>query len=102
MKLNDDTRTRLLVDVVLDVDPAGATLELKIDDTWYPCDWQGAATESGGKWSRAGRTSGYFAGPTVPPDGAVVLDGPRHLTETRVAWVGGDTIVERSTPIDVD
>lgn len=101
MRLDDETRTRLFVDMTLDVDPTGSTIELSIDGTWHSCDWQGTPTQSGGKWAQTARTSGYFAGPGATPDGATVLTVGRHLTQTRVTWTGGDTLVEPSTPIDI-
>ena len=100
MNLDDETRTRLLVDMTLDADPTGSTLELNIDGAWFPCDWQGAANQSGGKWTQTGRTSGYFLGPAATGTGTALTVG-RHSTQTRVTWPGGDTIVAPSTPIDV-
>ena len=101
MNLDDETRTRLFVDVTLDVDPTGSTVELGIDGTWYACDWQDSPAQSGGEWKQTARTSGYFAGPGATADGATVLTVSRHATQTRVTWPGGDTIVAASTPIDV-
>lgn len=101
MRLDDETRTRLFVDMTLDVDPTGSTVEVSIDGTWHACDWQGTPASAGGKWTQTARTTGYFAGPTATPDGAAVLAAGRHLTQTRVSWVGGDSLVEPSSPIDV-
>lgn len=101
MRLDDQTRTRLFVDAELDVDPTGSTIELSVDGTWHPCDWQGAPTQKAGKWTQTARTSGYFAGPAATADGATVLAVDRHLTQTRVSWPGGDSLVEPSSPIDV-
>lgn len=103
MILNNDSRARIKVTVTTSIDPTDATLELKIDDTWYPCDWDGDATEGGEKWTRVAHTTGYFAGPAAVADGAVVLsDDPyRHFAETRVSWPGGDTIVNTAGTVDV-
>lgn len=102
MRLDDETRTRLFVDMTLDVDPTGSTIDLSVDGTWHSCDWQGDPGQAGGKWTQTARTSGYFAGPAATADGATVLATGRHLTQTRVTWAGGDTLVEPSTPIDVN
>lgn len=109
MRLDDETRTRLFVDVDLSVDPAGSSVELSIDGTWHACEWQDIAVKTTQRikgrnvdvWTQTARTSGYFAGPAATADGATVLTVGRHLTQTRVAWTGGDTLVEPSTPIDV-
>lgn len=102
MKLNDETRTRLLVEMTLSQDPAGSTVELKVDSTWYACAWQGSAVQSDGTWTQTARTSAFFAGPLAVASGATVLALGRHYTETRVSWPGGDMIAEKSSPIDVD
>lgn len=101
MRLDDETRTRLFADMTLDVDPTGSTIEVSVDGTWHSCDWQGSPTLSGGRWTQTARTTGYFAGPGATADGATVLTAGRHLTQTRVTWAGGDTLVEPSTPIDI-
>jgi hypothetical protein len=101
MRLDDETRTRLFADMTLDVDPTGSTVEIGIGGTWHACDWQGTPAQSGGKWTQTARSSGYFAGPAATADGATVLAVGRHLTQTRVTWAGGDSLVESSTPIDV-
>ena len=107
MNLYTDTRTRLYVDMVLDTDPTGATVELSIDGTWYPCDWQvtpvkGKNRDTGrDEWKQTARTSGYLAGPTAVATAGEMLTVGRHVTETRVTWAGGDTITAPSTPIDV-
>lgn len=101
MKFNNDTRTRILIPALTtSFDPASATLELKIDSTWYACEWTAAATETSGTWTRPARTTGYFAGPDAVASGATVLALGRHHTETRVTN-GGDIIVAASSPIDV-
>lgn len=102
MKLNAGTRTRILWDFVLDVDPTGSTVEVKIDDTWHPCEWQGAPVKvSERRWTQTARTTGYFAGPDAIPAGATVLTAGQHPTRTRVSWTDSDSLVEPSTPIDV-
>lgn len=101
MRFNNDSRTRILLPaVVTTFDPATATIELRIDGAYYPCEWTGAAVVSGSTWTRAARTTGYFAGPDAVASGATVLAIGRHLTETRVTN-GGDIIVAASSPIDV-
>lgn len=103
MNLDRGTRTRLFVDMELDVDPTGSTVDVAVDGTWYPATWQGTAVQSGTKWRQTARTNGYFAGPDVAsPNGAVVLTAQRHSTKTRVTTGTGDVLAEDSTPIDVD
>jgi len=104
VRLHPDTRTRLLIDVNIDVDPAGTTPELAIDGDWYPATWQGTASQRNvsvngvtiTRWTQTARTDGYFCGPTAAPAGAVVLAAGRHPTKTRIA-----DLVNESTPIDV-
>lgn len=101
MKFDAGTRTRIIATMTLDFDPTGSTVDVKVGATWYPATWQGSPVASAGKWTQAARTTGYFAGPEVAsPDGAVVLAGPRHLTQTRVTS-GTDIIVADSSPVDV-
>lgn len=100
MKLHTDTRTRLLVDMTLDVDPTGSTVAIAVDGTWYPATWQGTAVEKSGKWMQTAQTTGYFAGPTATASGAVVLSPGRHRTKSKVT-VGGDVLVNESSAIDV-
>lgn len=101
MRFDDETRTRLFLDMTLDVDPTGSTIEVGVDGTWHACDWQGEPAQKAGRWTQTARTSGYFAGPAASPDGATVLTVGRHSTQTRVSWAGGDSLVGASSPIDV-
>lgn len=100
MKLNPATRTRVLADMTLDIDPTGSTIELKVDGTWHPAEWQGAPVVTAGKWKQTARTTGYFAGPDAVAAGATVLTAGRHLTKTRVTS-GADILVADADPIDV-
>jgi hypothetical protein len=100
MKFDDETRARLPFKVDSELDLTSATVELKVDGTWYAAGWEGAATKTGNRWTRPARTSEHFAGPNVTASGAVVLTLGRHLTQVRVTS-GGDQIVAASTPIDV-
>lgn len=101
MRFNDDTRTRILIpEMRTTFDPATATVELKIDSTWYPAEWTAAAVLADGVWTRPARTTGYFAGPNAVASGATVLTAGRHRTETRVTN-GGDIIVAGSSTIEV-
>ena len=108
VRFNDETRTRILLPaVVTTFDPATATLEVKIGSAWYACDWTAAATTTGSgssqTWTRAARTTAYFAGPGVPAGavaGATVLALGRHATETRVTN-GADIITAPSSLIEV-
>lgn len=107
MHFDRGTRTRLFADMTLDIDPAGSTVELQVDGTWYPATWQGSAVHTAAtgntreKWKQTALTTGYFAGPEhAAPAGAVVLTLGRHGTRTRVVS-GGDTLVHDSSPVDV-
>jgi hypothetical protein len=101
VKLDNETRARIVDTVTTDFDPASATVELSVDGTWYAATWTGPATSTGGKWTRRALTDDYFAAPAVAtPAGATVLTAGRHLTQTRVT-LDGDQIVAASTPIDV-
>lgn len=104
MRFDAGTRTRLTARMTFDFDPADTTVEVKVDGTWYPAEWQGSATQSGGKWLREARTVGYFAGPEVASPGAAVVlaatPSRRHPTQTRVTS-GTDIITADSDPIDI-
>jgi hypothetical protein len=100
VRFDRSTRTRVLVNVTTDIDPAGSTVELSIDDTWHDCTWQGTAVEASGRWTQQARTTGYFAGPDAVASGATVLSRGRHLTRTRVTK-SGDILTAGSSPIDV-
>ena len=100
MRFDAGTRTRILCDMTLDFDPAGSTVEVKVDAVWYPATWLGAAVATTGKWTQQARTVGYFAGPEAVAAGATVLTLGRHLTQTRVT-LGADVIVADSDPVDV-
>lgn len=100
MNLNRATRTRILADMTLDIDPEGSTVEVKIDGDWHAAEWVAAATVTGGRWLRTARTTGYFCGPDATPSGATVLERGRHPTKTGVAK-DGDRLVAESNSIDV-
>lgn len=113
MNFDSGTRTRLLVDMTLDFDPAGTTLEVAVDGTWYPATWQDTATAvaavgtpgSSGykppKWYQTGQTTGYFAGPQVAsPGSAVVLALGTHSFATRVTS-GADVIESPDRPLEI-
>ena len=109
VKFETDTNTRLLVDMAVEVDPSGTTVEIKVDGTWYAATWQGSAVSSTRTvnglsrttWRQTARTTGYFAGPDVAvPGSSVVLALGRHPTKTRVTS-GQDVITEDSTPVVV-
>ena len=107
MRLNAATRARLIADVLLDFDPAGSTVEVNVDGTWYPASWIGSAVKRAvfvnganvDRWTQTARTTGFFAGPSATPAGAVVLATGRRSTKVRVT--GTDVLVNDSTPIDV-
>lgn len=101
MKFDTGTKTRVIADMTLDIDPTGSTIEVQVDSTWYAASWLGSPVSASGKWTQSAQTTGYFAGPDVAsPGSAVVLATGRHLTQTRVTQ-GSDILVEDSTPIDV-
>lgn len=100
MRFDNGTRTQLLVDTTASIDLTGATAEVEVNGTWFPVEWTAEPVKVGAKWTRAGRTTAYFAGPNATPTGATVLTLGRHLTRTRVTK-GSDVLVKDSTPIDV-
>jgi hypothetical protein len=108
---DNETRARLIVTVTTDFDPADATVEVEVDDTWWPATWTAEATATNvparngvpayTKWRRPALTAEYFRGPDAGGTGTVLsADPPRHPTKTRVTN-GGDVIAYDSTPIDV-
>jgi hypothetical protein len=100
MRFDNDTRTRLIADLTLSIDPAGSTVEVQVDSTWYPATWQDSPVETSGRWTQTARTTGYFAGPNAAASGAVVLTAGPHSTQIRVTK-GGDILVQPSTRINV-
>lgn len=117
MRFKASTRTRVLVNMEMDFDPTGSTIEVKVDADWHAATWQGSSVqrqvrnEQTGSmethWFQTARTTDYFAGPDVASPGvATVLSATtgsppgRHPTQTRVTS-GQDSIVSDSTPIDV-
>lgn len=102
MKLNDESRTRITVEMQTSLDPTGTTVELKVDSTWFACSWEGSPVLANGVYTQKARTTGYFAGPAhAAPAGATVLTLGDHATETRVTWSGGDQIVQYAGLIEV-
>jgi hypothetical protein len=102
MRFDRATRTRLLADMELDVNPTDSTIELFVDGDWHPADWTGLPVQLGDKWAQTARSTGFFAGPDATGTGATVLTPGRHATKTRVTLATGDTLTADSTPIDVD
>lgn len=108
MKLNRATRARIEADMTSTVDPAGSTVEVKVDAVWYPAEWLADATTGTAsingvtvpRWFRTARTTGRFCGPDATALGATVLAFGRHSTKTRVS-LDGDQLVAESDPIDV-
>ena len=109
MRFDAATRTRILNDMELGIDPTGSTVEVKVGAAWYAATWLGVAvvTETDPKtglpkkWTQTARTTGYFAGPEAAVVAAtVLLTATRHLTQTRVT-AGTDVIVADSSPVDV-
>jgi hypothetical protein len=80
--LDSDERKRLRVPVTSDVNLAGATAVLKVDDVAYPLTW--TDTPTGEVLTRPAETATWFAGPGVPVGslgGATVLTAGVHLTD---------------------
>lgn len=104
MNLDAGTRTRILVDLTLDLDPDGTTVELRVDDTWHAATWLDTAAETtrNGKttWTQTARTTDYFAGPDAVASGATVLALGRHEQEVRVTS-GQDVITRDLRAINV-
>lgn len=105
MRLITGTRTRILADLTFGFDPAGATVELEVDDngTLYPATWTGPAVAGDGEWTRTAQSDGFFVAGPVPDDelaGAVELPLGRHFTTAHVTNAG-TPFVTPSTVIDV-
>lgn len=99
MKFPAATRARILLDpVTLDFDPAGATIEYQVDETWYACSWLSDGIQAGDVWKRQARTDAYFSG--TAQASTVALAAGRHRTRTRVT-LAGEQIVWDSSPIDI-
>ena len=103
MIFDSGTKTEITVDMVLDFDPTGTTIEVQVDATWYAATWQGTAafgTPVQGRptWQQAAQTTGLFAGPDVAsPGAAVVLQLGTHPMQTRVTS-GQRIIADDCTP----
>jgi hypothetical protein len=100
LRFDADGRTRLLIPMVLDIDPTGSLVDVQVDSTWHAAEWIGVPVERNGKWQQIARTTGYFAGPDAVAGGATVLALGPHRTKTRVSKAG-DVLVARSTTIAV-
>lgn len=102
LTFDSGTRTRILVDMVLDFDPTGTTVEYRLDAAWYPATWQGtpvaipATSSARAKWTQTARTTAYFAGPDADQTGATALALGRHEAETRVT--SGTDIITWNSP----
>lgn len=96
MNFNGGDRKRLLLTATFNVDPADFTLTLLIDQSEQPCEWLGAATKAGDKWTRQARTLARFYGPQATSQpGDVALTKGLHLTRMRSS--NGDTTVTAPT-----
>lgn len=103
MKIHPASKKRLLVDMTLDVDPTGSTVEINVDGTWYDAEWLDDPVHhvADPHWTQTARTIDKFAGPDAPPGGATVLALGRHKSSTRVTLTDGDALVATSSSIDV-
>lgn len=97
MNFDVDTRSRILVDMTLDFDPTGTTVELSIDGTWYAATWQGSPVRVGTDWAQTAQTNLYFAGPDAVASGATVLASGDHDQKTRVT--NGQQIIAESAGV---
>jgi hypothetical protein len=85
MKFDAGTRTRIFVDVTLDFDPTGSTIELRVDSAWHAATWQGSAVVGTGSWTQTAQTVDYFVGPDVTDQsGATPVALGIHEQEVRV------------------
>jgi phage gp36-like protein len=104
VRLTTGTRTRIVVDLSLDLDPAGATVAVDVDNDgeWHDATWLAPATLTDGLYYRAAQTVQFFvAGPVADPAGAVVLAPGRHFTTARVTLADGSVLIDPATIIDV-
>lgn len=86
MNIDLDGREYATIDVTVDYDPTG-TIELRIDDEWYPMTWTGASTANAdGTYTRSAQllVAGPHVDPATNPAGTVVLTAGSHLTAWRL------------------
>jgi hypothetical protein len=102
MRFDRATRTRVLVDMELDVNPTDSTIEIWVDGAWHAAEWQNMPVQLGDKWTQTARSTQFFGGYAVDNISTVLLAEGRHPTKTRVTLATGDVLAEDSTPIDVD
>lgn len=107
MKFDAGNRTRILVDLVMDLDPTGSTVELRIDNTWYPATWLGSPVQATpvypatvGKWTQTARSNAYFAGPDANQSGATPVAAGRHPMEVRITS-GQDVLTDNLSALVV-
>jgi hypothetical protein len=101
MRWNAATRTRLLIDMTLDIDPTDSTVEVQVGEVWYPATWLEEPVTRGQTWAQTARTDAYFAGPDATATGATVLAAGSHATATRIVK-GGDELVADAERIVVE
>lgn len=103
---DDDRLTALYYDAVLDVDPAGATINLSIGSSTIPMDWDGPATtvttwdatrrRQVTRWQRTAHTATLIGGVSVAPGaGRTILTAGTHVCEVRVT-IGSSVIPARA------
>ncbi len=102
---DDDRLTALYYDAVLDVDPAGATINLSIGSSTIPMDWDGPATtvttwdatrrRQVTRWQRTAHTATLIGGVSVTPGAErVILTAGIHTCEMLVS-IGSSIIPAR-------
>lgn len=94
MKLNPASRVRLrLAAITTNFEPVDTTVEVGVDDQWYPATWRGEATHDLGarQWTWQAESDDYFCGPEVEDETAVTLELGTHKAEVRLTT--GDQIV---------
>lgn len=95
MKLNPASRVKLrLANLTTNFDPSDeTTVEIGVDDDWYPAHWVGEAPVKnlGAKWTWQAESDDWFAGPEVDDETSIPLELGTHKVEARLTT--GDQVV---------
>lgn len=99
MKLNPASRVKLrLTNITTNFDPAAeTTVEVGVDDDWYPATWRSDPVQNLGatRWTRNAESDDWFAGPEVTDEDVVTLELGDHKVEVRLTT--GDQVVAFTT-----
>ncbi len=95
MTFNDSDRVQIAFEATSSLDLTTATSQLNVDQVAHTCTWTAVAIDNGKtgadkRWTRRGRTTDWFAGPTAPNTvGDTVLPYGVHELELVVTAADG-------------